>query len=212
MADKPIPFFAPMVRALLDGRKTQTRRVLKPQPTADTVSLEADGKWWVEHEGADLRYPLPLPYAVGDRLWVREAWRVEAAFDDRSPNQLPIGEIVAHQYEADGKRMFWRYDHLPIGRYRHARFMPRWASRLTLTVTDVRVQRVQDISEAEAEAEGVTPHEKPNERRWEHYVPHGVAFTALWNSIHGPDAWARNDWVAAYTFTVEKRNIDHDLP
>jgi hypothetical protein len=88
--------------------------------------------------------------------------------------------------------------------------MPRWASRLTLTVTDVRVQRVQEISEADAVAEGVTPSEEPNEMKWEHYAPHGVAFRTLWDSLNAKRGygWDANPWVAAYTFTATRQNID----
>ena len=204
MADKPIHFSAPMIRALLDGRKTQTRRVLVPQPL-DTPS------------GAGLPR---LHYAPFQKLWVREAWRTMDGLDQLSGGQIAAAcEDAGYktpwtpiQYEADGERVNWIADPHTFGkvagRYRHARFMPRWASRLTLIVTDVRVQRLQDISEADAAAEGVTPICEPNERRWEHYVPHGVAFRDLWNSLHGPDAWDAHLWVAALTFTVHRRNID----
>ncbi|MEH7827630.1 hypothetical protein [Gemmobacter denitrificans] len=86
--------------------------------------------------------------------------------------------------------------------------MPRWASRITLTVTDVRVQRLQQISEADAVAEGVSPISEPNDLKWEHYSPHGVAFAALWNSLHGHGAWEANPWVVVPTFTVAHGNID----
>jgi hypothetical protein len=92
--------------------------------------------------------------------------------------------------------------------------MPRWASRLTLTVTDVRVQRLQEIAEADAVAEGVNPCLEGNQCP---DGPHGGccamydpkdAYAALWNSLHGPDAWDANPWVYALTFTVHHRNID----
>jgi hypothetical protein len=82
--------------------------------------------------------------------------------------------------------------------------MPRWASRLTLTVTDVRVQRLTEISDEDAEAEGVTPGFGGG--------PIVEDFLCLWNSIHGPFACNANPWIAAYTFTVERRNIDAPLP
>ena len=114
------------------------------------------------------------------------------------------------------------------GRVRRARFMPRWASRLTLTVTEVRVQRLQDISEEDAKAEGVTrcgwaedmagdgrhewhvPAEKPGEYPGltNAYPSPVAAFWELWDHIHGPAAWNENPWVAAYTFTVQRGNID----
>jgi hypothetical protein len=231
MTDKPIIFSGPMVRALTEGRKTQTRRVLKPQPHEDRFwGPEPYHPVRIDRRGEE--YPGPavfgiygeewgqrMPYAPGDRLWVREAWRVEACFDDRAPRDLPIGDIVSRQYEADGVRKFWRYTHLPVGRCRHARFMPRWASRLTLTVTEVRVQRVQDISYSDTLAEGIEVTEIWQrrqraciERNEECGSVSRDSFRDLWNSLHGPDAWDRNDWVAALTFTVERRNIDEARP
>jgi hypothetical protein len=207
MSDRQIPFSAPMVRALLGGRKTQTRRVLKPQP--DTTSDPCgDGEWGLLNRfgywapATDLR-----PYYPGDRLWVREAWRSAGCYDDLAPSAMGGDEPV--RYEADAFWQTWGWGD-PLrshGRYRHAWFMPRWASRLTLTVTDVRVQRLQDISEADAYSEGAA--------RWGADGPAGsVHYTAcedfarIWNSLHGPDAWAANPWVAALTFTVHRCNID----
>ncbi len=190
MADRPILFSAPMVRALLEGGKTQTRRALKPQPswepaTVDGCSFAAGWSW------AGLsRFPDAarfceaaaqfVPCAPGDRLWVKEAH----SFGTKAyPDCL---------YRADdgGYDLRWRS---PI-------HMPRWASRLTLLVTDVRVQRLQDISEADALAEGVEHHAGSDGPCAE--------FEALWNSINGPDAWAENPWVAAITFEVVHANID----
>ena len=100
---------------------------------------------------------------------------------------------------------------VPSGtRWRPSIHMPRWASRLTLTVTDVRVQRLQEISEEDARAEGAYP----CEGGWSYggsplagTTARG-AFYCLWNSLHGPDAWSANPWVCALTFTVDRRNID----
>lgn len=209
MTDRPIPFSAPMIQALLGERKDQTRRILYPQPFIDKngnfCAPDRKGKIWIWGQNA---YGKPhvgnytrdkVRYNVGDRLWVREAWRTEARFDDRPPIDIPFWALVS--YEAD-------YDYEPNdgcrGRYRHARFMPRWASRLTLIVTDVRVERVQDISEDDARAEGVSGNASG---------PWGCEgliedFSNLWDSIHGPGAWDRNDWVVALTFTTHKCNID----
>ena len=179
MKDKPIIFSAAMVLAILDGRKTQTRRVLKPQPPAcfrPIGYIDAVGGW-----------------RVGQRLWVREVFAYNAG-----------GKETVRKYRADmpywdeGRAYLWRS---PI-------HMPRWASRITLTVTNVRVQRVQEISPRDILAEGVDIPEHhrgglrdPHRWRQDHFAP-------LWNSIHGPDAWDRNDWVAAITFTAEQKNID----
>lgn len=198
MADLPIIFSAPMVRALLDGRKTQTRRVIKVAPaeatSAGTTYSSATGAsniWtWLSGDPMDCETwgaldDFSLPYKTGDSLYVREAH----AFD---------GPIVR----------YYATDHVhELRKKRPSIHMPRWASRITLTVTDVRVQRLNDISEADAQAEGApaigadeAPDEDERSHRW--------GFINLWNSLHGPGAWEANPWVAAYTFTVARRNID----
>lgn len=192
MADKPIPFSAPMVRATLDDLKEQTRRILKPQPQCfqDPPGFswgKYSGLWPDDWFGYGNEIDGALPYAPGDRLWVREAWRTEARFDHLPPRDVPHDALVS--YEAD-------YDQEPNdgcrGRYRHARFMPRWASRITLEVTDVRVQRLGEISHDDAVAEGVGiyPHSMSAQKR----------FREIWEGIHGPGAWEANPWVVAVSF------------
>ena len=192
MPDRPIIFSALMVRALLDGSKTQTRRLLKPQH-------DSKGRGFLDSK---------LPYATGDRLWVREAWsgdydmRAIKPQDRFGPARQPIW------YWADTKRDCgqWERPRSPI-------HMPRWASRITLTVTDVRVQRVQDISNENAIAEGIEPHGHAFTgygKQADVWMAPYDSFASLWNSIHGPGAWDANPWVAAITFTVRKGNIDHD--
>jgi hypothetical protein len=217
MTDRPIIFSAQMIRALLDGRKTQTRRVLKPQPVGCLAWVDPPSGFYPSN-----KIWSRLPYDPGDRLWVREAWHTARSLDAKSGKAIEAACLDAGyrhawaplQYEADGARNNWFRDDWPecteAGRYRHAPFMPRWASRLTLIVTDVRVQRLQDISEADARAEGLTwsdgnpgpmgPTRMVVEARDE--------FRHLWNSLHGPEAWAANPWVVALTFTVNNHNID----
>lgn len=244
MGDRPILFSAPMVRALLEGRKTQTRRVAKitaimgnkvpvTSPDESLIELEEGefrrGIFHYASTGA-LSGPYRLPYAVGSRLWVREAWRTEVALDGRRPSELD-GQPI--QYEADGARDF--NDGWFVGRYRHARFMPRWASRLTLIVADVQVQRLQDISEEDAIAEGVEPVSGDRDERDWSICPmcggtglHGALgqnlgfmevdcrecdthikrYRHLWDHINGPGACEANPWVAAYTFSTHRKNID----
>ena len=203
MADKPIIFSAPMVRALIEGRKTQTRRVLKPQPEL----IDEDRVRCVEYKGQVYSGNTRVPYAPGDRLWVKEAVTWVSAWGWR--------------YRADNDDLSEKRQQGEVGRWRSPIFMPRWASRLTLTVTDVRVQRVQDISEEDAVAEGIEPYagidpdcggyrdySSPSGGYWLH--PR-VSFGTLWNTLHGPTpnaAWHANPWVAAYTFTVQRGNID----
>ncbi len=188
MADKPIIFSAPMVRALLDGRKTQTRRVLTLR----------NGFIRDRSDAADCVRILP-----GYRLWVREAFVTGHEIDDEFGR--PVGDRKVW-YRATDSGLTWydpdsesTIDNPPWNPSIH---MPRWASRLTLTVTDVTVQPLLEISRGDAMAEGCPfPNmaDGPDPRAW---------FRDLWNSLHGPEAWAANPWVAAYTFTVERGNID----
>ena len=220
MTDRPIIFSGPMVRALLDGRKTQTRRALREQRvTAYPTRVVRHPFDEPPHHAFEWRSKfgtyladIDVPYANGDRLWVREEWRAADYYDTDSPRHLPKSALV--QYEAteptkNGRSL--------AGRRRSPIHMPRWASRLTLTVTDVRVQRLQEISEADAKAEGVfqvSMSEDGKSRGWQasYTAPARLspktAFRHLWNSIHGSDAWDANPWVCALTFTVAQRNID----
>ena len=191
MTARPIIFSAPMVRALLAGTKTQTRRVLKPQPTCDTPALVTRG----------------VRFTVGDRLWVREKWaRVPATAYRMShgvePTPYPHDTGMAAIYAASWERSAptWKS---PI-------HMPRWASRITLAVTDVRVERLQAISEADARAEGASYHSggATGHSGWRHdwkdvHADARSSFRRLWNSINGPGAWEANPWVVALTFEVE---------
>lgn len=189
MSDRPILFSGPMVRALLEGRKTQTRRVLKPELQE---AFDRAG------EGILRRFPgqKGTGYEIGDRLYVREAWRCEARLDNRAPRD------IATNYPGVKYIATCEPDDFGIeGKFRQAMHMPRWASRLTLTVTDVRVQRLQEISEEDAKAEGL-PHDPPGR-------PSDVQFLGLWDSLNADRGfgWETNPWVVALTFTVENRNI-----
>jgi hypothetical protein len=199
--DRPIIFSAPMVRALLDGRKSQTRRVLKK--TAALDALAVFGPQFLTLPGnIDL-----IGYAPGDRLYVREAWRAERGQDRQNATEIAAACLDAGYsrvwcpifYEVDAERVNFE-NGMVAGRYRHARFMPRWASRITLAVTEVRVQRLQEISEADAVAEG--------DARYFNSRSAARSFEQLWLGIHGPDAWDANPWVVAVSFTVRKGNID----
>lgn len=184
--DHPILFSSPMIMALLASRKTQTRRVLKPHP------IEGIPSW-----GRDCK----TPYVVGDHLWVREAlYRDKMAnflTGERTTNADVIYYVADNTEAVDHSEFnfgwIWKRGTLS------SIHMPRWVSRLTLTVTDVRVQRLQEISEEDAVAEGVDPIR-------EH--PASIVFSVLWDKINGAGSWNKSPWVAAYTFTVEQRNID----
>lgn len=219
MTDLPISFSNAMVLALLDGSKTQTRRLHPPVPRFQPqgclpLALLKRLCWWDywSSESAEV-HRFKLPYAVGDRLWVREAWRAHTEYNRLAPRDIPKGADV--QYVADDPVSPW------LSRYRHARFMPRWASRITLTVTEVRVQRLWLITNNDAIAEGIKPQYQRAAREggavlgWGYdglsgYGPGTpkAAFALLWNSLHGTEAWEANPWVAAYTFEVALDNID----
>ena len=211
MADRPILFSAPMVRALLDGRKTQTRRVLKPP--YGTLEWLGNGQW----------RPIYTKAFSGDRLWVREAWR---------PHYLGDGVWdLDVSYAADGERRRiydgefgekeWAWPKAADRGNVSPLHMPRWASRLTLTVIDVRVERLQDISEADAWSEGCKPgalNDRGEPFPADEPAPDGKGeigwdcardwYADLWDSLHGPDAWDENPWVAAISFDVRRGNID----
>ena len=216
MADKPIIFSAPMVRALIEGRKTQTRRVLKPQP-----KVLKNGIWyrpypvlrplqWAYLHGDRIAGFADTRYAPGDRLWVREAFIGPYAYEvneypPRDWGNKPIWFPADGPVPDNFAGQFWH-------RARPSIHMPRWASRLTLTVTDVRVQRLQEISAADSIAEGVQcgtcEFMNTSACNGRGCFASIAAFQALWNSLHGPGAWDANPWVAAYTFTVRHGNID----
>lgn len=230
MADLPILFSAPMVRAILreiakpGTGKTQTRRVIKPQPTASgTVTLGdrvIEAAEWQIREGKFIRIN------AGDRLYVREAWRVANSYDGVRPRELdPSGGTLF--YEAGGARgnyftpgagfvTPWPCDLKQpdwVGKLRPAMFMPRWASRITLEVTGVKVERLQDCSEADALAEGIAKIGRlygVPEADWDSASTRSAvdAYANLWDEINGTGAWKKNPWVVAYTFRPILGNID----
>jgi hypothetical protein len=216
MADRPILFSAPMVRALLEGRKTQTRRVAKFISTKGEFfdMRNAHGGTFGLGLGAVRTYgPDYAPFAPGDHLWVKETWRASKVADELKPSQLAGPGLSRIWYEAD------RDNCDQHGKVRVSIHMPRWASRLTLLVTDVRVERLQDISEADAIAEGIEPIWPEGGRGPNHYSAHvegawlnaptaAGAYQSLWGWINGEGAWEANPWVVAVSFTVELRNID----
>jgi hypothetical protein len=214
MADKPILFSGPMVRALIAGSKTQTRRFL--DGWTDEPPALGEGGRIIAFDENDRPYIWPRTHAVGDRLYVREHWRTGGQHDHIAPRDLPqewaepIGYIANEAPNTISR----------TGRFRQGMHMPRWASRITLTVSDVRVERLQDISEADALAEGMTQTTadaimSPEELAvyaTTHLVAPGargrILYEHIWDHINGEGAWAANPWVAVYTFTAQIDNID----
>lgn len=199
MVDRPILFSGAMVRALLEGRKTQTRRILKPLSNR-TIFFDP--------KTAGLNQYKAPAFVVGDRLWVRETWSGVYQLRDIPPAQresimTPDGPILREDihFWADGNPLGGEYEKPRPGIH-----MPRWASRLTLIVEGVKVERLQDISEADAIAEGC---ESDNEGlNPNHIGPSRAIFQTLWGRINGPGSWDANPFVAAYTFRVIRSNID----
>lgn len=216
MGDKPILFSAPMVRAILAGTKTMTRRALKPQPVPFLIG---DDKHECEVALEQMEdEPMPrirlgrvitrqkVRWSVADRLWVKEGY---ALVGDNEDDIHACPDLMRHVY--------YRADSVQPEclKWRNAMFMPRQVSRTALVVTDVRVERLQDISEADAIAEGIEEIDSdfaglcnniegsglPNT------LPNGSAAIAiyadLWDSINGPGSWHANPWVAVIEFRRE---------
>ena len=201
----------PMVRAILEGRKTQTRRVCKR--AYNSVSKEAPfaicparkSGWiaWYGEQRLDIaeftlssyEHGFPYPYGQsGDRLWVREPWRAH----------LCAGREEEIHYRADGESC--PVDGKIIKPWRPSIFMPRCASRITLEITNVRIERVQEISEEDSIAEGI--HVSPG-HLWRPLgskdtmkpYTHWQAFAAIWDSINVKKMpWSDNPWVWVITF------------
>jgi hypothetical protein len=210
MKSRPILFSGPMMRAILCSLravpKTKTRRVVKYIP-----ALGEPTEWCHRYLSHSLREiigdaSLYCPYGVpGDLLWCRETWAVGVTFDKTAPRDLPHDTKV--WYLADGPKP------LGYGKTRVSIHMPRWASRISLEITDVRVERLNDISEEDAEAEGADRGVKCADfagkikaatRCAELSIGglgnHRLGFAWLWESLNGPGSWDRNEWVWVLNF------------
>lgn len=239
MKDHPMLFSAPMILALLAGNKTQTRRIVKPQPTTKPFWGCVGGKGFGFFD--DLT-PIRCQYGQpGDRLWVRETWQYADWTEDGYPF---IG------YHADGERLLvetnipeewserltgiwadlsaeenYRIENRAADRrWRPSIHMPRWASRINLEIVSVRVERLQDISEAAAIAEGLKGITKDGKLikygipdadgypgtddigwPWENWCASPIdAYCSLWESINGAGSWDANPWVWVIEFKVVK--------
>lgn len=188
MKESPIPFNEPMVRASQSGLKTQTRRVVKAVRQNNTLLIGKYSKT-IMHV---LDERLPCPYGQpGDRLWVREAWRVHKDADHLPPRDLPRALTI--RYEADHMR------DAECGKYRPPMFMPRWACRLVLEIRSVRVERLQDISEADCIAEGC-PGGHGAIIGYPYHATPFEHFRWVWEQCYGKESWDANPfvWVLEY--------------
>ncbi|EPK5021541.1 hypothetical protein V3396_06605 [Pseudomonas aeruginosa] len=200
--ERPILFNEQMVRAILEGRKTVTRRVMKPQP--DFLGSMVDPNTPFKTLDAGLHARITCPYGEpGDRLWVREAWAADAQVDAIAPRDLSQGEPI--WYPADFSVRQTGCSMISKGRGRPSIHMPRWASRVLLEITAVRVERLQDISEEQALAEGV--HGEPCDHARQACSDIGCwgdtakgAFGFLWEQLNGAGAWQANPWVWVVEF------------
>lgn len=210
MKERGMIFNGEMVRAIIDGRKTQTRRIIKPQPEA-TLSGSLSGKW-LSRPLNRLLLPkiediaIHCPFGVvGDRIWVRETW-------------------ARYNIDQDSHDMAYRAtppaDWPEEGRWRPSIHMPRWASRITLEITGVCVERLQNISEVDAKAEGLAEITKDGSLfkfgipdrdgypgtddkgwPWTEWERNPVdAYRKLWQSIYGEESWQANPWVWVIEF------------
>lgn len=218
MSEKPIIFFAPMVRALLDGRKTMTRRIIKADKRFTPSGSYAGDRWWMrphsgggwiatnggpdafmETQSTGFKCPYGQP---GDTLWVLECWR---PWSDDYPSveyKADAHRTTVHCPTAWSLYLERSLKHHAPSEWRPSIHMPRWASRITLQVESVRVERVQEITESDAKAEGVPPCEFIPDGLSEAGTPLGYVteFACLWDDIHGPGAWDRNEWVWCISF------------
>ena len=229
---KPIIFNTDMVKALVDGRKTQTRRIIKPQPGNRGLRFTNRYEDWHGDE-------VKPKYMVGDKLWVREAWKPGAWEEDgrvaidykaspellKTPwiedfpkfdeyNEKWTDELVTNGCKPNEYGEFhWKYGKSPLA-WKSPIHMPRVASRITLEITNVRIERLQDISMADAIDEGILSCKNNSSTGLAFYDYSGKttaesfnfsqpisSFKTLWNSIY-PDGWQENPWVWVYEFKV----------
>lgn len=234
--ERPILFSGEMVRAIISGRKTQTRRIIKQKIVSNGIRFDRELGDILCH--CDYLPPsMPMietkhglvgmceggmslcPYGdVGDRLWVKEPWRTVASADRMNAKAIEAACLEAGYRKpwapveySDGDRYNWDGLHDdPPGRYRHARFMPRWASRILLEVTEIRVERLQEITGDDVLEEGIGP---DGLRRYYRDLRSGriqdssefdgpdvdwdweSEWRTLWESINGPGSWDSNPWV-----------------
>lgn len=243
--EKPILFSEPMVRAILAGVKTQTRRLVKPRHGGKILGIGGPGIAMESLgvvDGIEHIQTVPCPYGkIGDQLWVREKWRIGSWWDDdrsfwidycdgprkerlECPDPYTASRFIAQTgaelarkniEPTNGSLYEWEPGESPL-RWRPSIHMPRWASRINLAIEDVRMERLQSLSEADAIAEGVfrkvgdTPIGDAVETATGGeliYVNPGQAraeYQRLWNQINTETPWSTNPWVWVIEFKRSK--------
>lgn len=234
MRELPIPFSAPMILANYAGRKTVTRRGIA-QPTIRARSARpTDNPYVWEYVGENgATEPVRLKYAAGDLCYVREAWRTFVSLDDVSPRDLyqPGRRGAGVWFEADGQGLAItsdgsvsygpRDDRNAFGRLRAGMHLPKALTRATVQITETRVERLQDITEQDAIAEGIEETGLGGSDRWRNYTPDEFlsvgwlypsnSYSTLWNHINGAGAWQANPWIAVYRFRFFPKNINDNF-
>lgn len=229
MKERPILFNGEMVRAILEGRKTMTRRIIKPQPTKEDYKLmrniESSNKkdkdlfFWGKFENYRLvgrdHVHFKCPFGeIGDRLWVRETWLYDTFMEGEESDDIPQKNRVIYRATNPNYPM-------TVGswKWKPSIFMPRRASRITLEITNIRVERLNDISEEDAISEGIVGINVPSGGDdyydyWRNYaIPQNredlfpwfiskpiQSFKSLWESINGKDSWEQNPFVWVIEF------------
>jgi len=184
---KGILFKPDMIQAIVDGRKTQTRRVIKNQP----ILMD---KYYEKAFRKDFGLRKPR-YQVGEVVYIKEAWATEKMFDDLTPSEIegtPVGTVPI--WYRHGDTQFDRFGQTR-GRWRSPRHMPEWAARYFIKILAVRAERLQEITEEDAISEGIDSDFQEYPR---------LAFLELWNSINKDYQWESNPWVFVYEFNFSK--------
>ena len=182
-----------MVRAIIEGRKTQTRRICKPAEKGNlSFVLDIGHGLWGDEEGEIPAFACPYG-RPGDRLWVREAYYYIDLTGEAFYRATGDSNYTAKDLAKGRAPLIWP------GPWKPSIHMPRWASRITLKIKSVRCERLQDISEADAIAEGASEYRLPTHPDNDKKL-HVMGFASLWESINGPGAWDANPWVWAIEF------------
>lgn len=220
MTIKPILFNSEMVQAILAGRKTQTRRVVKQQPDEDyyyEIKLQ-DGILTIDYNAGDMNSQIVSPYGKpGDILWVRETWRkIQECNSEETIIQYAADKPDSlYLVDGDGFQMFNKNGTEKLVSWKPSIHMPKEAARIFLKVKDVRVERLQVVSEEDAIAEGVEIKSSTlsGQNVFRNYIEDEIigfvapenSFASLWQSIYGPESWNQNPYVWVYTFEVVEK-------
>ncbi len=214
----PIMFSRSMVVAMLEDRKTKTRRKVKAiAPPGAVKAWQPDNElpWfrWENESGLLIGDSFSCPFGVaGDLLYVREEFRVSGFYDRMSPAQIPALDTVRIQYVADNAPLG------NMGKKRENMYMPRWMSRLTLELVSIRIERLQEISDHDCMAEGLCPQAIEVVRQYKDEgaplrggSPERYLYAKLWEELHGEGSWQINPFVWVLEFSVLNGNIDNIL-